>query len=105
MLCITTSYIYLATVLLVRDNRLQCGTMYYDIAYNQLYCLGIQFLVFSIAFGDVRISEGHRSGRLEFQNDDGNWGTVCRGGFNNDAGDVACRQLGYVGSSDVYSYT
>ena len=90
---------------LIKGSGLQCGAIYYDIAYNQLFCLGVQFLVFSIAFGDVRINDGGSSGRLEFQIDNGKWGTVCRSGFNNDAGDVACRQLGYVQSSDVYSYT
>ena len=86
-------------------HGLQCSVVYYDIAYSQLFCLGVQFLVFSIAFGDVWINDGGSSGRLEFQIDNDIWGTVCRGGFNNDAGDVACRQLGYVRSSDVYSYT
>ena len=57
------------------------------------------------SFGDVRIANGGDSGRLEFRNVDGRWGTVCRNGFDDDAADVACRQLDYVQSDDVYSYT
>ena len=55
-----------------------------------------------IGYGDLRISGGGRSGRLEFL--DGTWGSVCTTGFDDDAGDVACRQLGYVRSTDVYTY-
>ena len=48
-----------------------------------------------IAYGDLRIDDGGSSGRLEFQRWDGTWGTVCDNGFNDDAADVACNQLGY----------
>jgi len=48
-----------------------------------------------IAYGDLRIERGESSGRLEFQRRDGTWGTVCERGFNDDAADVACNQLGY----------
>ena len=58
-----------------------------------------------IAFGDLRIYEGGDSGQLQIQNSDGQWGAICDTGFDDDAGDVACRQLGYVQSSDVYSKT
>ena len=57
----------------------------------------------SIAFGDIRINGDGRSGRLEFRDIVG-WSTVCAGGFDDNAGEVACRQLGYVRSSDVQSY-
>ena len=59
---------------------------------------------FSIALGDIHITEGGSHGRLEFQDDDGSWGTVCKDGFNDDAGDVACDQLGYIRATDVYTY-
>ena len=47
---------------------------------------------------------GADSGRLEFNNGYNDWGAVCTTGFDDDAGDVACRQLGYVRASDVYTY-
>ena len=57
---------------------------------------------FSIAYyGDLRINGGGKSGQLEFYYY--GWGAVCKDGFDDDAGDVACRQLGYVRSSDVYT--
>jgi len=49
----------------------------------------------------VRIYGGGDSGRLEFQLVNGTWGTVCSQGFDDDAGDVACKQLGYRRSTDV----
>ena len=51
----------------------------------------------------MRISGGGKSGRLEIQNRDGSWGTICSSGFDDDAGDVACSQLGYDESSRVYT--
>ena len=57
-----------------------------------------------VAFGDLRISGGGKSGRLEFRRSSGSWVSVCRYGFDDDAGDVACRQLGYIQSTDVYTY-
>ena len=57
------------------------------------------------SFGDVRITGGGDSGRLEFWSSSSRWGTVCRNGFNDDAADVACRQLDYVQSDDVYTYS
>ena len=56
----------------------------------------------SVAYGDLRISGGGRSGLLQFY--DRGWGAVCKDGFDDDAGDVACRQLGYVRFSDVSVY-
>ena len=43
----------------------------------------------------MRISGGGESGRLEFREYDGEWGTVCDHGFNREAADVACKQMGY----------
>ncbi|XP_065916105.1 macrophage scavenger receptor types I and II-like [Dysidea avara] len=54
------------------------------------------------SYGDLRIYGGGDSGRLEFRLDNGTWGTVCNEGFDDDAGDVACIQLGYRQSSDVF---
>ena len=55
-------------------------------------------------FADLRIYEGGDSGRLDFRISDGSWGTVCQSGFDDDAADVACDQLGYLRSDDVYTY-
>ena len=56
---------------------------------------------FSIGYyGDLRIIGGTESGQLEFYRY--RWGIICKDGFDDDAGDVACRQLGYARSSDVY---
>ncbi|XP_065905258.1 scavenger receptor cysteine-rich type 1 protein M130-like isoform X2 [Dysidea avara] len=46
-------------------------------------------------FGELRINGGGDSGRLEFQLSDGTWGTVCDDGFDDNAGNAACKQLGY----------
>jgi len=58
----------------------------------------------SIAYGDLRISGGGKDGKLEFQVSYGDWRSICTDGFDDEAGDVACRQLGYVQSKDVYAY-
>ena len=55
-------------------------------------------------YGDVRISGGGKSGQLEFYNGS-LWGAISTSGFGYRAGNVACRQLGYRGSSDIYTYT
>ena len=44
------------------------------------------------------------SGELLFEEYEYNWNTVCAMGFDDNAGDVACRQLGYQRSTDVYTY-
>ena len=54
-------------------------------------------------YGNIRISGGGDDGQLEFY--DGRWGAVCTDGFDDDAGDVACKQLGYLQSSNVYTYS
>ena len=33
------------------------------------------------------------------------WGSVCTNGFGDDAGNVACRQLGYGKYNNVYTYS
>ena len=67
------------------------------------YCSNIGYL--SIALGDLRIREGGNSGQLEIQSSSSEWSAICDTGFDDDAGDVACRQLGYIQSSDVHSYS
>ena len=57
-----------------------------------------------VAFGELKISGGNYSGRLEFRRSSGSWVSVCRDGFDDDAANVACRQLGYVQSSDIYTF-
>ena len=54
-----------------------------------------------IGYGDLRISGGSYSGKLEFRSNN-TWGYVCSSGFNDAAALVACRQLGY---NDGYYYT
>ena len=54
--------------------------------------------------GHIRICDDDdcsvKSGRLEFQLENGTWGTVSEYGFHKEAAGVACRQLGYQ-SGDV----
>ena len=57
----------------------------------------------AVKHGAIRIVGSSRSGKLQFYNGR-EWGSVCINGFDDDAGDVACRQLGYLRSSDVYIY-
>lgn len=66
-------------------------------------CLLTLWLNFSIEI-NVRISDGGKSGKLEFQDNGGSWGAVCLDGFDQDAADVACRQLGYSQASELYTY-
>jgi len=55
----------------------------------------------------LRISGGSNFGRLEFQQRDGIWGTVCSNGFGSNAAKVACKQLGYDDGyvNSGYSYS
>lgn len=55
-------------------------------------------------YGAIRINGGGDSGQLEFRDYDGDWGTVCDRGFDREAADVACKQLGYRRSSKVYTH-
>ena len=48
-------------------------------------------------YGDVRIQDGGSTGRLEFKQQDGTYGTVCSRGFDGHAANVACKQIGYDG--------
>jgi len=48
-----------------------------------------------LGYGDVWITGGGNSGRLEFKDQSGTWGTVCDIGFSQRVGEVACRQLEY----------
>ena len=41
-------------------------------------------------------------GRVEIQNDDGEWSTVCDDYWSNDDGNVVCRQMGYAGAERVF---
>jgi len=56
-------------------------------------------LIFYTEYGDIKIKGGGDSGTLEFQQNDGTWGTVCVDGFDANAATVACKQLGYDGGS------
>lgn len=49
----------------------------------------------SSGYGAVRINGGGDSGRLEFEDYNGDWGTVCDRGFDREAPNVARKQLGY----------
>ena len=60
--------------------------------------------IFFAAYGDLRIRDGSDSGLLEMDIS-GDWYAVCINAFNDEAEDVACRQLGFVRSSDVYVYS
>ena len=44
---------------------------------------------------EFRLVSGPTSGRLEIRHDN-IWGTVCDDGFNKHAGDMVCKQLGYL---------
>ena len=41
---------------------------------------------------------------LEFDAGNGDWIPICRNGFDDNAGDVACRQLGHERSSELSTY-
>ncbi len=41
-------------------------------------------------------------GRVEIQNDDGEWSTVCDDYWSNGDGNVVCRQMGYAGAERVF---
>ena len=62
-------------------------------------------ILISIDNGDLQISGGGKSGQLQFNRGSVDWDAVCKDGFDDNAGDVACRQLGCAQSSDVYTYT
>ena len=41
---------------------------------------------------------------MEFDTGDGDWIPICRNGFDDNAGDVACKQLGYKQSDELSTY-
>ena len=55
-------------------------------------------------YGQLRIEGGGDSGRLEFKDYDGNWGTVCDHGFDREVCAVACKQMGYRRSDKVLDH-
>jgi len=55
--------------------------------------------LFYVGYGDLRINSGSNGGILEIQIGDGIWGTVCSSGFDQNAANVACKQLGYLGGN------
>ena len=60
-----------------------------------------------VGYGNLQLqtvfdNSSNNHGRLMFRRYDGRWGYVCNTGFDDDAGQVACRQLGY---SYRYYYT
>ena len=71
---------------------------YYIVVYHKNNCC------LFIAYGDLWIHGGGNSGQLQIQNSNGQWAAICDAGFDDDDGDVACRQLGYLRSSNVYTY-
>ena len=58
--------------------------------------------VFSTDYGDLKIYKGGKSGGLLFEDED--WIPICENGFDDNAGVVACRQLGYESYSGLLSY-
>ena len=58
-----------------------------------------------IAEGDIRISGGGKSGLLQYNKGDDDWGAICKYGIDDDAGDIACTQLGYRRSTDIFVYS
>ena len=55
-----------------------------------------------VEYGDLQISNGSNSGRLEFRQHSGAWAVLCSSGFDANATLVACRQLGYDNGSHYF---
>lgn len=75
--------------------------------YSVSHQRGTLHFVISAMTGDVRLvgGESHNQGRLEVYLND-QWGSVCDDGFSVDlAGDIACKQLGYIGAVSFTSGT
>ena len=67
-----------------------CGILWCISGYGNLWITG------------AVLSEGKPiQGRLEFEDHNGVWGTVCDVGFTKRAGNVACKQLGFVRAEKV----
>ena len=58
-----------------------------------------------IAQGDIQINGSGNSGLLQFDKGYDDWGAICEYGFYDDAGSLACAQLGYEGFTDVFTYS
>ncbi|XP_065915394.1 uncharacterized protein [Dysidea avara] len=65
-----------------------------DFSFFKLLAIFVSVNTVLAGYGDLRLYGGDR-GRLEFQQRDGRWGTVCNVGFDSVAIKVTCRQLGY----------
>ena len=85
-----------------------CTCSYYRYMYMHDLC-GETYLSHSIAaqsYGELRLTRGsfssssYTSGRLEIYIN-GRWGTVCDDGWTTANTAVACRQLGFAGSSST----
>ena len=73
-------------------------------SYVYILCnLIVLFLIIVKEYGDLRINGSGRAGKLQFQDDHGNWSSLCITGFNDYAGDVACKQLGYKRFTNFYA--
>ena len=63
-------------------------------------CLKLEY--FCTDYGDLKYDDD--SVALEFDAGNGDWIPICRNGFDDNAGDVACRQLGHERSSQLSTY-
>ena len=80
-------------VLLLVSIRATYDNNYYGVCYFGIHTY--------IAYGDLRNNGSHNI--LEFQDHSGVWAPICKAGFHDDDGNVACWQLGYRESSSIYS--
>ena len=87
------------------SNKSVFSTLQCQILYHIFYSVPMTSCLSTESIGDVRITGGGDSGRLEFRISNFQWSTVCRNGFDDDAADVACRQLDYVRADDVYTFS
>ena len=72
---------------------------------NKIYWIICNNSYFPIAQGDIRISGGGRSGLLQYDNGDDDWGAICKSEFDDDTASLGCYQLGYKRSSDNFVYS
>ena len=72
-----------------------------------MHVRGLFYLWTILDYGDLWITGSDLNkgtpvqGRLEFEGHDGVWGTVCDVGFTERAGNVACKQIGFVRAEKV----
>ena len=90
---------------MLNDNMLSYSihTCMHILMYNNYNYNNYNYNSIAAKYGAIRIVGNSRSGELQFYNGS-NWGSVCKDGFYDDAGDVACRELGYLRFSGVYFY-